>query len=87
MSCAFADLSNGGLGDFGDQDILNACNDTVPLARVASKQIAELKEWAVKTGAKTASKDIELERELELYRQQKGLRHNQYLDIDPPQNN
>jgi len=47
------------------------------------RQIEELKLWAVKTGAKTASQDLELERELETYRQQKGIRTNQYLD--PPQ--
>ena len=84
MSFAFADES-AGARDFTNTDILTACGDTVPLARVATKQIEELKQWAVKTGAKTASKDIELEKELETYRQQKGIRQSQYLDVDPPQ--
>lgn len=85
MSFAFADVSQGNSRDFTTDDILRACGDTVPLAKVAIRQIEELKLWAVKTGAKTASQDLELERELETYRQQKGIRTNQYLDVDPPQ--
>jgi SpoVK/Ycf46/Vps4 family AAA+-type ATPase len=85
MSFAFADVSQGNSRDFTTDDILRACGDTVPLAKVAMRQIEELKLWAVKTGAKTASQDLELERELETYRQQKGIRTNQYLDVDPPQ--
>ena len=86
MSLAFADVSKGNSRDFTTDDILKACGDTTPLAKVAMKQIEDLKFWAVKTGAKTASQDLELEKELETYRQQKGIRTNQYLDVDPLQN-
>ncbi|GAB4214604.1 MAG: AAA family ATPase [Synechococcales cyanobacterium] len=46
--------------DFTQADILQALQDTVPLAAIARDQIEELKCWAARAGARTASADAQV---------------------------
>ncbi|HIK10892.1 MAG TPA: AAA family ATPase [Oscillatoriaceae cyanobacterium M33_DOE_052] len=57
--------------DFTTEDIVMAMEETVPLAAIAQDQIAVLKHWAAKSGARTASLDNRLVEELQQYANQK----------------
>lgn len=50
--------------EFTQSDLVEAIEQTVPLASIARDQIEELKEWAAQSGARTASKDEALMEEL-----------------------
>jgi SpoVK/Ycf46/Vps4 family AAA+-type ATPase len=67
MYRAFGRGSTGQRQDFTTEDILNAMQETVPLAAIAHDQIAALKHWAATAGARTASKDEQLIEELKQY--------------------
>ncbi len=57
--------------DFTTEDIVMAMEETVPLAAIAQDQIAVLKHWAARSGARTASLDNRLVEELRQYANQK----------------
>ena len=61
---AFGRGTVGNREDFTSEDIINAIEETVPLAAIASQQIASLKQWAAESGARTASNDEQLLQEL-----------------------
>ena len=61
---AFGRGSSGNREDFVTEDIISAIEETVPLAAIASEQIASLKQWAAESGARTASNDEQLLQEL-----------------------
>jgi ATP-dependent 26S proteasome regulatory subunit len=73
MHRAFAVISNGNHRDFTTEDILIAISETVPLSTIAKEQINSLKHWAAEAGARTASINTELEKELKTYSLKKGL--------------
>lgn len=50
--------------DFTTQDILQAIEDTVPLAEIAREQIESMKCWAAQAGARTASVDSQVLQEM-----------------------
>lgn len=53
--------------DIATEDIISAIEETVPLAAIAREQIESLKKWVAQAGARTASCDRELTRELRLF--------------------
>ncbi|GAB4295971.1 MAG: AAA family ATPase [Oscillatoriaceae cyanobacterium] len=57
--------------DFTTEDIVMAMEETVPLAAIAQDQIAVLKHWAARSGARTASLDNRLVEELRQYAKHK----------------
>jgi SpoVK/Ycf46/Vps4 family AAA+-type ATPase len=61
---AFGRGTVGNREDFTSEDIISAIEETVPLAAIASQQIASLKQWAAESGARTASTDEQLLQEL-----------------------
>ncbi len=61
---AFGRGTVGNREDFTSEDIISAIEETVPLAAIASQQIASLKQWAAESGARTASNDEQLLQEL-----------------------
>lgn len=70
---AFHNIQDGQRRDLMTQDILQAIEDTVPLAAIASQQIDELKQWAAEAGARTASDNVELIEELKQYVVEQGI--------------
>ncbi|MEN9239940.1 MAG: AAA family ATPase, partial [Thermostichales cyanobacterium SZTDM-1c_bins_54] len=56
--------SREGRRDFTQADILRALQETVPLAAIAREQIEELKCWAARAGARTASGDAQVALEM-----------------------
>ena len=70
---AFHNLEDGQRRDLMTQDILQAIEDTVPLAAIARQQIDELKQWAAEAGARTASDNVELIEELKQYNVEQGI--------------
>jgi CHAT domain-containing protein/SpoVK/Ycf46/Vps4 family AAA+-type ATPase/Tfp pilus assembly protein PilF len=79
MHRAFNCGNNGQQRDFTTEDIYQAISETVPLAAIAREQIESLKHWAAEVGAKTASDDARLVKELEEYILEQQLRP---LEID-----
>ncbi len=69
MHLAFSQVSAGynSHRDFTTEDIILAIKETVPLAAIACEQINILKRWAAETGARTASNDLALTKELKQY--------------------
>ena len=57
MYQAFGGIGTGERRDFTTEDILQAIEETVPLAEIAREQIEEMKCWAAQAGARTASVD------------------------------
>jgi len=50
MQCGFSNSE-----EFSQGDLMKAIADCVPLAQIAEAQIEELKTWAIRSGAKSAS--------------------------------
>ncbi len=75
---AFGRGSIGNRQDFTTEDILRAIEETVPLAAIARDQIEALKQWASEAGARTASNDAELLKELRRFTAQRDIN-----SIDP----
>lgn len=73
MHLAFGQGEVGKRRDFSTQDIIAALEETVPLSAIASHQIEALKRWAAEAGARTASKDDELLKELRNYQSSSGI--------------
>jgi len=61
MHTAFSQNTNGSRRDFTTSDIRTAIAETVPLAAIARDQINNLKRWAAESGARTASKESNIE--------------------------
>ena len=61
---AFGRGISGNREDFTTEDIISAIKETVPLAAISSQQIESLKQWAAKSGARTASNDEQLLQDL-----------------------
>lgn len=70
---AFGNMENGQRRDLMTQDISQAIEATVPLAAIARRQIDELKQWAAEAGARTASDNVELVKELKQYNVEQGI--------------
>ncbi|MDX1976860.1 MAG: AAA family ATPase [Pseudanabaenaceae cyanobacterium bins.68] len=70
---AFGQGSVGARQDFTTTDVLNAIEETVPLAAIAREQIDKLKRWAAESGARTASNDLLLSEELRQYSREHGI--------------
>ncbi len=64
MQRAFGRGTFGNRQDFKTEDIVQAIEETVPLAAIARNQIDALKQWAASTGARPASQDVQLVEEL-----------------------
>lgn len=64
MHQAFGRGSSGKRQDFTTEDIVRSIEETVPLAAIARDQIERLKQWAAEAGARTASQDVQLTKEL-----------------------
>jgi SpoVK/Ycf46/Vps4 family AAA+-type ATPase len=64
MQRAFSHGSPGNRQDFSSEDIVQAIEETVPLAAIARDQIDALKQWAASAGARPASQDMQLMEEL-----------------------
>lgn len=64
MQRAFSRGTFGNRQDFNTEDIVQAIEETVPLAAIARNQIDALKQWAASTGARPASQDVQLVEEL-----------------------
>lgn len=60
--------------DFTTEDIVRAIEETVPLAAIAYEQIERLKQWAAEAGARTASNDGQLAKELKQYTVNRGIK-------------
>ncbi len=74
MHIAFSTINEyGERRDFVTEDILRAIDETVPLAAIAKDQIEDLKLWAIQSGARSASVDIQLTQELQQYSLKKGI--------------
>jgi hypothetical protein len=67
MHFAFGRGTIGARQDFTTRDLLQAIEETSPLARIAADQITMLKGWAAQTGARLASNDPDLQEELRRY--------------------
>jgi SpoVK/Ycf46/Vps4 family AAA+-type ATPase len=50
--------------EFTTEDILDSIADCIPLAKIASHQIEALKDWASRSGAKSASLSPDLDNNL-----------------------
>jgi SpoVK/Ycf46/Vps4 family AAA+-type ATPase len=64
MHRAFGQGSPGQRRDFTTEDLIRAIEETVPLAAIARDQIEALKRWAAEAGARSASNDNHLTKEL-----------------------
>jgi hypothetical protein len=64
MQRAFSRGTLGNRQDFNTEDIVQAIEETVPLAAIARDQIEALKQWAASAGARPASQDMQLVEEL-----------------------
>ncbi len=64
MYQAFAGIGTGERRDFTTEDILQAIEETVPLAEIAHDQIEQMKCWAARAGARTASVDSQVLQEM-----------------------
>lgn len=73
MQRAFSRASPGNRQDFGTEDIVQAIEETVPLAAIAREQIDALKQWAVQAGARPASQDVQLMEELRQLTIRRGI--------------
>jgi ATP-dependent 26S proteasome regulatory subunit len=73
MQRAFSRGTPGNRPDFSTEDIMQAIEETVPLAAIARDQIDALKQWAVNTGARPASQDMQLIEELRQLTHQRGI--------------
>ena len=73
MQRAFSQKVNGNRRDFATEDIVNAIEETVPLAAIAREQIEGLKQWAATTGARPASQDTKLMEELNQLTARRGM--------------
>lgn len=65
--------------DFLTEDLVQAISETVPLAALAKEQIEDLKQWAALSGARTASQDNELAKELKQFTVEHGIKP---LEVD-----
>jgi SpoVK/Ycf46/Vps4 family AAA+-type ATPase len=74
MHQAFGRGSGGQRQDFTTEDIVRSIEETVPLAAIARDQIDRLKQWAAEAGARTASQDVQLVKELKQLTIQRGMR-------------
>ena len=79
MQRAFSQGSPGNRRDFTTEDLVQAIEETVPLAAIARDQIEALKRWAASVGARPASQDRQLMEELRQITQQRGINS---LEID-----
>lgn len=79
MHRAFGRGADGQRRDFSTEDILLAIEETVPLAAIARDQIEDLKRWAAEAGARNASQDTQLVKELKQYTVQQGIK---LLEVD-----
>jgi SpoVK/Ycf46/Vps4 family AAA+-type ATPase len=73
MQRAFSGGSPGQRRDFCTEDIVQAIEETVPLAAIAREQIDGLKQWAANAGARPASQDIQLAEELRQLTIRRGI--------------
>jgi SpoVK/Ycf46/Vps4 family AAA+-type ATPase len=73
MQRAFSGGSPGHRRDFSTEDIVQAIEETVPLAAIAREQIDGLKQWAANAGARPASQDIQLAEELRQLTIRRGI--------------
>lgn len=73
MHRAFGRGRSGQRQDFTTEDIIQAIEETVPLAAIAREQIRTLKQWAAEAGARSASKDLQLVAELKKYAAQQAI--------------
>ncbi|UBF26339.1 AAA family ATPase [Kovacikia minuta CCNUW1] len=73
MQRAFSRGTPGNRQDFNTEDIVQAIEETVPLAAIARDQIDALKRWAATTGARPASQDVQLIEELRQLTQHRGI--------------
>jgi ATP-dependent 26S proteasome regulatory subunit len=67
MHLAFGRGIPGDRQDFTTEDIIQAIEETVPLAAISRQQIELLKRWAANAGARSASRDSSLLEELQHY--------------------
>lgn len=67
MHIAFGRGTIGARQDFTTNDLIQAIEETSPLARIAADQITMLKGWAAQAGARLASNDPSLQEELRRY--------------------
>jgi ATP-dependent 26S proteasome regulatory subunit len=70
---AFGRGSLGDRQDFTTEDVITAIQETVPLAAIARDQIEALKQWASEAGARTASNDEQLLKELRRFTVQRDI--------------
>ena len=83
MHLAFGNVNEQGQRrDFMGKDIFRAIEETVPLAAIAREQIEDLKLWAAEAGARTASVDVQLTKELKEYSVQRGIGEIGSLEVD-----
>jgi SpoVK/Ycf46/Vps4 family AAA+-type ATPase len=73
MHRAFSRGTTGNRQDFGTEDIVQAIEETVPLAAIARDQIDGLKQWAASAGARPASQDVQLVEELRQLTVRRGI--------------
>ena len=73
MQRAFSQGSLGNRRDFTTEDIVQAIEETVPLAAIARDQIDALKQWAANAGARPASQDVQLTEELRAITRERGI--------------
>ena len=73
MHACFGQGETGKRQDFTTQHIIQALEETVPLSSIAHQQIKALKQWAAEAGARTASKDDKLLKELRDYQSSSGI--------------
>ncbi len=83
MHLAFGNVNEQGQRrDFMGKDIFRSIEETVPLAAIAREQIEDLKLWAAEAGARTASVDVQLTKELKEYSVQRGIGEIGSLEVD-----
>jgi ATP-dependent 26S proteasome regulatory subunit len=70
---AFGRGTIGDRQDFTTEDVITAIQETVPLAAIARDQIEALKQWASEAGARTASNDEQLLKELRRFTVQRDI--------------
>lgn len=73
MQRAFSRGTIGNRQDFNTEDIVQAIEETVPLAAIAREQIDGLKQWAASAGARPASQDMQLVEELQRLTHHRGI--------------
>jgi ATP-dependent 26S proteasome regulatory subunit len=79
---AFGRGSIGNRQDFTTEDVIVAIKETVPLAAIARDQIEALKQWASEAGARTASNDLQLSKELRRFAIQQDRQDSDAIDKD-----